>query len=103
MKQNVELSGIAIYSEEGLPVVEEGDLANKIILPANLWLTNYERLSDEFGGNNFKTTLETGDYMFVFQQLKSKLLLTGIARKVSPLQYVLVKMEQLAELITDLL
>jgi Ras-related GTP-binding protein A/B len=103
VEQNAELSGIAIYSEEGLPVVEEGVLADKIILPANLLLTNYERLSDEFTGDNFKTTLETNDYMFVFQQIKSKLLLSGIARKVSPLQYVLVKMDQLAELISDLL
>ncbi|MHA2053234.1 MAG: ADP-ribosylation factor-like protein [Candidatus Hodarchaeales archaeon] len=103
VKQNVELSGIAIYSEEGLPVVEEGDLADKIILPANLLLTNYDRLSDEFGEDNFKTTLETNDYMFVFQQMKSKLLLSGIARKVSPLQYVMVKMEQLAEILSDLL
>ena len=103
VQQNVELSGIAIYSEEGLPVVEEGDLANKIILPANLLLTNYERLSDEYTGNSFKTTLETNDYMFVFQQIKSKLLLSGIARKVSPLQYVMVKMDQLADLISDLL
>ncbi|MHA2109181.1 MAG: hypothetical protein ACW99R_15865, partial [Candidatus Hodarchaeales archaeon] len=98
-----ELSGIAIYSEDGLPVFEEGDLANKIILPANLWLTNYERLRGDFPGNNFKTTLETNDYMFVFQQIKTEIFLAGIARKVSPLQYVLVKMEKLAEIVSELL
>jgi GTPase SAR1 family protein len=103
VKQNAELSGIAIYSEDGLPVFEEGDLANKIILPANLWLTNYERLRGDFPGNNFKTTLETNDYMFVFQQIKTEIFLAGIARKVSPLQYVLVKMEKLAEIVSELL
>jgi len=77
--------------------------APKIILPANLWLTNYDRLSTEFNGNDFKTTLETSDYIFVFQQIKSGLLLSGIAHKVAPLQYVMVKMDQMAEIITDLL
>jgi hypothetical protein len=103
VESNVELSGIAIYSEDGLPVFEEGDLAKKIVLPANLWLTTYERLKGEFMGNNFKTTLETNDYLFVFQQIQSELLLTGIARRVAPLQFVMVKMDQLATLLKDLL
>jgi len=103
IEQNKELSGVAVYSEDGLPVFEEGNDANKIILPANLWLTNYDRLSDEFDGNDFKTTLETSNYMFVFQQMKSGLLLSGIAHKVAPLQYVLVKMDQMAEIINELL
>lgn len=99
-----ELSGIAIYTEDGLPVFEEGELANQIILPANLWLSNYERLSDEFvSDDTFKTTLETNDYIFVFQRIKSELLFTGIAKNVAPLQYVLVKMEQLAAIVSKLL
>ncbi|MCK4847686.1 MAG: hypothetical protein KAT16_01535 [Candidatus Heimdallarchaeota archaeon] len=103
IEQNKELTGVAVYSEDGLPVFEEGSEASKIILPANLWLTNYDRLSTEFNGNDFKTTLETTDYIFIFQQISSSLLLSGIARKVSPLQYVMVKMDQMAEIITDLL
>ena len=105
IEQNKELSGVAVYSDDGLPVFEEGSDANKIILPANLWLTNYDRLSDEFNGNGngFKTTLETSNYMFVFQQMKSGLLLSGIAHKVAPLQYVMVKMDQMAEIIDELL
>ena len=103
IEQNKELSGIAVYSEDGLPVFEEGELANKIILPTNLVLTSYDRLSTEFNNDSFKTTLETSDYIFVFQQIQSGLLLTGIAHKVSPLQYVLVKMDQIAEVIIKLL
>jgi len=99
-----ELSGIAVYTDDGLPVFEEGATADQIILPANLWLTNYERISDEFPTDQaFKTTLETNDYIFVFQRIKSELLLTGMARKVAPLQYVLVKMDQLAETVNRLL
>ena len=101
---NKELSGIAIYTEDGLPVFEEGTLTTKLILPANLWLTNLDRLTDEFASDvTFKTTLETNQYMFVFQKLRGELLLTGIAHKVSPLQYVLVKMDKLAGVVEELL
>ncbi|MFX0050690.1 MAG: ADP-ribosylation factor-like protein [Candidatus Hermodarchaeota archaeon] len=103
ISQHQEISGIAVYTDDGLPVFEEGDLAKRIILPANLFLANYERLSDEFGSGTFKTTLETDDYILVFQRIKSELLLTGIARKIAPLQYVLVKMEQFAEVVNQLL
>lgn len=106
IEQNKELSGIAIYTEDGLPVFEEGDLAERIILPANLWLSNYDRISDEFETNeNFKTTLETNDYIFVFQRIKGEdnLLLTGIAQRVAPLQYLLVKMDKIADVVTSLL
>jgi len=103
VKQNEELAGVAVYSEDGLSVFEEGSETNKIILPANLWLTNYDRLSTEFNGSDFKTTLETSDYIFVFQQMESGLLLSGLAHKVSPLQYIMVKMDQMAEILNELL
>lgn len=104
IQAHTELSGIAVYSDEGLPVFEEGKMADQIILPANLWLSNYDRISDEFASDQtFKTTLETNDYIFIFQRLKNELMLSGIARKVSPLHYVAVKMEQLAEIINKLL
>ncbi len=103
MEQNEELAGVAIYTQDGLPVFEEGANTEKLIVPANLWLTNLDRLEDEFSNNDFKTTLETNDYLFVFQQIKSELLLSGVARKVSPLNYTLIKMEQLAELLNQLI
>jgi len=104
IQQHAELSGIAIYTDDGLPVFEEGEEAERIILPANLWLTNYDRIKTEFETvSTFKTTLETDDYVLVFQRIKSELLLTGIAKKVAPLQYVLVKMEQIATIVSGLL
>lgn len=104
--QSVELSGVAIYSDDGLPVFEEGELSDKIIVPANLWLTQSDRLSDEFEtADIFKSILETNEYIFVFHQIKGteRLLLTGIARRVAPLQYVLMQMNKLADIVTDLL
>ena len=103
MQTNKELSGVAVYTHDGLPVFEEGMLTDKIVVPANLWLTNLDRLKTEFSSDTFKTTLETNDYLFVFQKIKSELLLTGVAQKVSPMQYVLIKMEKLAELVNQLL
>jgi GTPase SAR1 family protein len=103
IETNKELSGIAIYTDEGLPVFEEGALAEQIILPANLFLTNYDRISDEIPSDTFKTTLETNDYLFVFQRIKAELLLTGVAKKVAPLQFVMVKMNQLADVVSQLL
>ena len=73
------------------------------MVPANLWLTNLDRLKSEFSTDTFKTTLETNDYLFVFQKIKTELLLSGIAQKVSPMNYILIKMEQLAELVNQLL
>ena len=105
IQTHTELSGIAIYTaEEGLPVFEEGKMAERIILPANLWLSNYDRIDSEFASNQtFKTTLETNDYILIFQKIGRELLLSGIAQKVAPLQYMLIKMEQLAEIISRLL
>jgi GTPase SAR1 family protein len=103
IEDHQEISGIAVYTEDGLPVFEKGQLVDRIILPANLLLANYERLKGEINTTTFKTTLETNDYIFVFQKIKSELLLTGVARKVAPLQYVLVKMEKFAEVVNKLL
>ena len=102
IKTNIEVSGVAIYTEDGLPVFEEGK-TERIILPANLLLASYDRLSNEYTNEDLKTILETKDYIFVFHSMKSQLLLSGIAEKVAPLQYVIVKMDQLVEIINNLL
>lgn len=104
LSENVEISGITIYTEEGLPAFEEGSMVEKIIVPANLWLSNSERLSEEFKTDKtLKSTVETDEYIFVFQRIKEKLLLTGLAKKVAPTQFVLLKIDQLSDTINKLL
>ena len=104
MLDTEELSGITVYSDEGLPIIEAGKMVDQIVVPANLWLSSSERISDEFSTSlTLKSTIETDEYIFVFQRIKEKLLLTGVAKKVAPLQYVLVKMEQLAGIVDELL
>jgi predicted regulator of Ras-like GTPase activity (Roadblock/LC7/MglB family) len=103
MESTEELSGIALYTEEGLPVFEEGDLAESILIPANLWLSNLDRIQDEFKtSTTYKTYLETDDLIFVCERLKSEIILTGIAKKVAPLQYILIKMDEVASALKDL-
>lgn len=104
VEQSQELSGITVYTEEGLPVFEEGELLDKIVVPANLWLSASERIREEFQTSKMlRTMVETDDYIFVFQKLKEKLLLTGLAKKIAPTQFVLLKMDQLSKTINDLL
>jgi GTPase SAR1 family protein len=99
--QNNEVSGIAIYTEDGVPVFEEGRLANRIMLHANLSLTHYERIKAEFQtSKTFKTTLETDDYFFVFQKLKNEIMFIGIAEKTEALQYITEKMNQFAKIVS---
>jgi predicted regulator of Ras-like GTPase activity (Roadblock/LC7/MglB family) len=103
IESSEELAGIALYTEEGLPVFEEGDLADSILIPANLWLSNLDRIQDEFStSKTYKTYLETDDLIFVCERLKSEIILTGIAKKVAPLQYILIKMEEVAKALKDL-
>ncbi|MHA2495145.1 MAG: hypothetical protein ACXAEI_06640, partial [Candidatus Hodarchaeales archaeon] len=98
-----ELEGITVYTDEGLPVFEEGT-TDVIVVPANLWLSSSDRLSDEFGTQAIlKSMIETDEYIFVFQAIRSKFLLTGVAKKVAPLQFVLVKMDELAKTVNELL
>ncbi len=103
MKQTRELEGVTVYTDEGLPVFEEGT-TDVIVVPANLWLSSSDRLSDEFGAQEvLKSVIETDEYIFVFQAMRNKFLLTGVAKKVAPLQFVLIKMNELAKAVNDLL
>ncbi|MFW9853416.1 MAG: ADP-ribosylation factor-like protein [Candidatus Thorarchaeota archaeon] len=103
---NTEISGMALYTEEGLPVLEEGFLSQKIVLPANLWLSNKNRLRREFNmSDTYKTALETNNYLLISQVIKGKenLLIAGIAEKTVPIQFLMAKIDQFAAVITDLL
>lgn len=103
ISRNQELSGIAIYTGNGLPVFEEGFDTDKLLLPVNLWLTNHSRISSQFDAAPYKLVLETGDLVLVFQQLNREFFLSGICKKLTPLQHVLLKLDQLTGIISSLL
>ena len=104
LDQNDELSGIAIYTEDGVPVFEEGELASRLFLPINLSLTNYKRIKEEYRTlKSFRTTLELNENLLVFQRLKNELLFAGIAKKSNNFQYTLVKMDKITEIVNELI
>ncbi|MHA2362571.1 MAG: ADP-ribosylation factor-like protein [Candidatus Hodarchaeales archaeon] len=104
--QTEELVGITIYTDDGLPVFEEGEMIDKIIVPANLWLSSSERLKTEFQTKQIlKSTVETDEYVFVFQKIKDDLLLTGVAKRKTggEHQFIMLKMDQLADYVNELM
>lgn len=103
-ESNQALSGVTVFTDEGLPFIEEGSMTDKIIIPANLWLASTDRMEREFKTENtLKGVIETDEFVFIFHRIKKKMLLTGIAKKVAPLQYVLVKIDQIAENVSEML
>jgi len=103
---NQEISGVAVFTiEDGLPVFENGKFTEKVYLPANLWLANYERLSENpvFSiKKTFKSTLEMDDCTIVFQKLRNDLLICTITIKPTPLQYMSIKMDEISLIVSEL-
>lgn len=99
-----DLTGIVVYSSEGLPVFEEGKMTDKTILPANLWLVISDKIDRSFGKQEtFKSMLETDEYIFLFQRMKNEWFLAGIAKKMAERQYVMIKMDQLSDVVNKLI
>jgi GTPase SAR1 family protein len=105
IQENVDtFFGMGIYTDEGLPVIEEGDYADDFALPINLWLFNTDRIEGLFNTvSTLKGSIETDDYMFLFQRIKDELHFTGIAKKTVPKQYVQVKIDQIIDRVYKLL
>lgn len=103
LEQSEGFDGLSIYTPEKLPVIAEG-ITDKIMVPADLWLSSLPRIRKEFGTQNLlRSTLEIDDYIFVFQKVKDEFILTGAASRDTPFQFIRVKMDKLAETIKDLL
>lgn len=101
-QQTQELSGIIVYTNDGLPIVEAGN-TEKIIVPANLWMINIAQISTVFQTQKIlRSTLETDEHIFVFQKINNNLLLAGVTERVVPLHFVTIKMEQLANIVNEL-
>ena len=104
MVETDEIVGISIFTKEGLPFLESGSYTDKILVPANLWLSCADRIGVEFKiSNTLKSIIKTDDYFLVFQKIKNHLLLTGIGRATTPLQFVEIKLEKLVETVDALL
>jgi predicted regulator of Ras-like GTPase activity (Roadblock/LC7/MglB family) len=105
MQENKDsILGATLYSDEGLLVVEEGDMIDKLVFPANLWLANYNKLKKELKSKKvLKAVFEADDYLVVCQKVKEELHFVGIANKSSPLQFILMKVDQVVDKVNELL
>jgi GTPase SAR1 family protein len=98
-----ELSGLIAYTNDGLPIIEAGN-ADRIADPANLWRNHIEQMSGGFATQKMlRSTMETDEYIFVFQKIANKFFIAGITERVVPLQFVTIKMEQLAKIVSEAL
>jgi GTPase SAR1 family protein len=90
------ISGITIYTDEGLPIIEEGELTDILLLPANFWLTNIESLKRVFINNeSVKGIIEIDDYILYFKAMRKELLLSAIAKRSTPLPFVSASVDSL--------
>ncbi|MFX0115113.1 MAG: ADP-ribosylation factor-like protein [Candidatus Hodarchaeota archaeon] len=94
-----DISGVSIFTEEGLPLFQEGDMQNVVLVSANLWLAASDRIIGELDSSDkMDAQLVISDkYIMVFKHLEKSLLLAAVAKKTAPLQYVVVRTKGLAE------
>lgn len=103
VRNNQELLGMAIYTDDGLPIIEAGD-TDKITMLANPWMDNIERITTDFKTRKLlRSTLETDDYIHIFQRISDKFFLMGVVERAAPLHYVMVKIDELAITVGELL
>ncbi|MHA2270333.1 MAG: ADP-ribosylation factor-like protein [Candidatus Hodarchaeales archaeon] len=94
-----DISGVSIFTEEGLPLFQEGDLQNIVLVSANLWLAASDRIVGELDSSDkLSEQLVISDkFVLVFKHLEKSLLLAAVAKKTAPLQYVVVRTKGLAK------
>lgn len=84
LNKNENFFCIAIYSHEGLPVFEEGNLEKleELSLPANITLSTFDQLDDRIGKQPVMVSiLELENYYYLFKRIKGEFLLGGLTAK----------------------
>jgi len=94
-----DISGVSIFTEEGLPLFQEGEMKNVVLISANLWLAVAERIVGELDATDALDAqlVISEKYVFVFKHLEKSLLLAAVAKRTAPLQYVVVRTKGLAD------
>ena len=95
-------AGINLQNQDGITLFEFGPLIEKARMMAKEWRHNFTRIRKELGPQeHLKSTIETDEFYIIHQNAKDGMLLTGIVKKVVPFEYVLVKLDELSEMIHD--
>ena len=94
-----EISGVSIFTEDGLPLLQKGDMQDIVLISANLWLSTADRIVGELDTTDKMDAqlVLSEKYVFIFKHLEKSLLLAAVAKKTSPLEYVVVRTTALAE------
>lgn len=94
-----DISGLSIFTEEGLPLWQTGEMENVVLVSANLWLAAVDRIVGELDpSDKMDAQLVLSEkFVLVFKHLEGSLLLAAVAKKTAPLEYVVVRTKGLAE------
>lgn len=73
---------IAVYSNEGLAVFEEGKHTEELTVPANLMLSTFDQLYERLGPQKTMINIvELDNFFYYFKRIKKDYLLCGLANK----------------------
>ncbi|MHA1946327.1 MAG: ADP-ribosylation factor-like protein [Candidatus Hodarchaeales archaeon] len=102
-KKNNEIMGITLFNKDGLPLFTQGTMVNQAFQPSDLISSNHVRTLNEFTRSSaFKISLETDLHFYIFHKVNSDLILSLITQKTLPLQFVLLKTSEIADVINKL-
>ena len=101
MKKNEEIMGITLYNKDGLPLFTHGDMTDQVLQPSDLISSN-RTLSEFTRSLVFKMSLETDRNFLIIHKINKELILSVIAQKTIPLQFVLLKTAEIADVMLKL-
>jgi GTPase SAR1 family protein len=103
-KKNIEVLGVSLFNKDGLSLINQGNMANKVLTPSDIISSTNIRALSEFTGNNiYKMSLETDRSYFIFEKVNKELILSVISRKTVPLQFVQLKTAEIADVLKSLI
>ncbi|MCK4848946.1 MAG: hypothetical protein KAT16_07985, partial [Candidatus Heimdallarchaeota archaeon] len=93
--------GITLYNKDGLPLFTHGDMTDQVLQPSDLISSN-RTLSEFTRSLVFKMSLETDRNFLIIHKINKELILSVIAQKTIPLQFVLLKTAEIADVMLKL-
>lgn len=101
-----DIIGVFIFTEEGLPLfekVEKESLQQMVFVSANLWLGTAERFISELDTADMMDAqlMLSKKHVIVLHHLDGSLLLASIAKRATPIDYIINRTESLAQRFND--
>ena len=104
VKDNEEIMGISLTNKDGLPLFMKGTMAGQTLQPSDLITSSHVLSFKEYTKNStFNMSLETDMHYFIFYKINNELILSLIALKSFPLQFMLLKTAEIADILKKVL